>query len=203
MWEGRSNSSTIIEHPLAAIGKELKYEEPIARGFNWEFAVEPQFIVGYVAQVLAWTRLIMLEEPHGFNGRAYWAEKILLFDALTEDWVAETIVGFRGQSLFDALATRCDADPASEQYQLAYKTVWRLLTQSSMQKITHGKNLTKTEALGVLWDKEENAGKDCEPGTFAEVLRFGSVHLEQTRERIDYVEAKISERVIQKGLLEP
>ena len=202
MWEGQTNSSRIIEHPLAAIGQEIKFEDSIARGFNWEFKVEPQFVAGYVAQVLAWMRLSRLEEPNGFNGRDYWAEKILLFDSLSEDWGAETIVGFRGQELFDVLATKCDADPESEEYKVAYKTVWRLLTRSSLQKVTHGKNLTKTEALGILWDKAENEGKDQEPGTFAELLRCGTVHLEQTREMIDYVKAE-KEPPIQKGLLEP
>lgn len=72
-----------------------------------------------------------------------------------------------------------------------------------MQKITHGKGLTRTEALGVILDREENEGKDIEPGTFAELLRYGSVHFEQTREEINYVVAPKPEMVIKKGLLEP
>ncbi|KAH7408041.1 hypothetical protein BKA64DRAFT_776225 [Cadophora sp. MPI-SDFR-AT-0126] len=205
MWEGQTSSMNIIQHPLAAIGATIKFEESEARGFKWEFKVEPQFVAGYIAQVLAWMRLSALEEPNGFNGRNYAVENILLFDALHEDWGAETVVGFQGQALFDALATKCDpdADPDSDEYKLAYKNVWRLLTKSSMQKITHGKNLTKTPALGVLWDETENEGKDVEPGTFAELLRYGSVHLEQTRESIHYVRGEKPELVIKKGLLEP
>jgi hypothetical protein len=57
--------------------------------------------------------------------------------------------------------------------------------------------------LGVIWGKKENEGKDIEPGTFADLLRHGSVHFEQTREEIDYVAGPKPEMVIRKGLLEP
>jgi hypothetical protein len=157
----------------------------------------------YIGQVLAWLRLCMIEEPNGFNGANYYANKVLLFDSLTEDWGAEDTIGFNGNDLFNVLATKRNADPENEEYRKAYKTIWRLLTRSSMQKITHGKNLTKGEALGIIWDKKENEGKDVEPGTFAELLRYGSVHFEQDRASIDYVKAEKSPMIIKKGLLEP
>ena len=144
-----------------------------------------------VGQVLAWERLCMLEEPNGgFNGTEYWENKVLLFDALSEDWGAEATIGFSGRDFFNVLETRRDADPESDEYQRAYKTIWRLLKQSSMQKITHGKNLTKSPALGILLNMEENEGKDIAAGTFAELLRYGSVHFEQEREEVNYVKAQ-------------
>lgn len=202
MWEGQTNSSRIIEHPLAAIGQDIKFEDSVARGFGWEFKVEPQFVAGYVGQVLAWMRLSMLEEPNGFNGREYWSNNVLLFDALTEAWGAEEVVGFQGEDLFNILATKRDADPESAEYKMAHKTIWKLLTSSSLQKITHGKGLTKTDALGILLEKEENAEIDVRPGTFFELLRYGSVHFEQIRDAIDYKKAPKPEKAIQKGLLE-
>ena len=171
--------------------------------FHWEFKVEPRTVMEYIGQVLSWLRLCMLEEPNdGFNGAEYWANKVLLFDSLSEDWGAEATVGFSGQDLFNVLETRRDAAPESNEYQTAYKTIWRLLTRSSMQKITHGRNLTKSPALGILWDMEENKGKDVAPGTFSELLRYGSVHFEQEREEIKYVKAQKPEYTIKKGLLE-
>lgn len=122
---------------------------------------------------------------------------------MTEDWSVEDTVGFEGQYFFSVLTTRLDADPESKEYQDAYQTIWRMLTKASMQKITHGKELTKTPACGVLLDKEENEGKDVAPGTFASLLRYGTVHFEQLRETIDYVKAEKTEYVIKKGLLEP
>jgi hypothetical protein len=148
----------------------------------------------------------MLEEPNGgFNGVEYWANSVLLFDSLTESWAAEQQVGFTGKALFNMLVTKRNADPQSKEYQPAYKAIWRLLTKSSLQKITHGKHLTETPALGIFLDAKENEEVDIAPGTFAELLRYGSIHLEQTRESIDYIKAKrpTLERIIKKDLLEP
>ena len=204
LWKDRTNSDGILENPLVSFGKETKFEDSQAGNFHWELKVEPQTVMEYIGQVLAWLRLCMLDDPtDGFNGAEYYATKVLLFDALSEDWGAEERIGFSGQDLFDVLATRRDADPESEEYRKAYATVWGLLTRSSMQKITHGKDLTKDLALGVLWDMEENEGKDNAPGTFAELLRYGSVHFEQQREGIKYVKAQKPEHTIRKGLLEP
>jgi hypothetical protein len=205
LWRNRNNLGGIIEDPLVAFGKEFKFGESEASNFHWDFKVEPIVVMNYISQVLAWLRLCMLEDPNdGFNGADYFGEKILLFDSLAEDWGAEATVGFPGQDLFNFLATKRDADPGSEEeYKLAYKATWRLLTKSSMQKITHGKALTKSPALGILWDREENEGKDVEPGTFAELLRYGSVYYEQGREEIKYVKAEKPEYRIKKGLLEP
>jgi hypothetical protein len=102
------------------------------------------------------------------------------------------------------ITTRIDADPESEEYKLAKKTAWRMLTKSSFQKITHGKNLTHSVHCGALLDLPENEGKDQEPGTFGELIRFGSVHLEQTRESIVYVDPVVvaPELVIHKGIFE-
>lgn len=200
----RTNPNGILENPLVSFGKEVKFEDSQAMNFHWEFKVEPQTVMEYIGQVLAWLRLCMLEEPNGgFNGAEYYENNILLFDSLSEDWGAEATIGFSGQDLFDVLETKLDAAPESKEYQTAYKTVWRLLTRSSMQKISHGKHLTKGLSLGVLWDMEENDGKDLAPGTFSELLRYGSVHFEQERTEIKYVKAQKPEHTIQKGLLEP
>lgn len=194
----------MTENPLVSFGKNLNFEDSQASNYHWEFNVEPLTVMEYIGQVLAWLRLSMLEEPNnGFNGAEYYENKILLFDSLSEDWGAEATIGFSGQDLFEVLATRRDAAPDSKEYQQAYKTIWRLLTRSSMQKITHGKNLTKGAALGVLLDEKENEGKDVAPGTFAELLRYGSVHFEQKRKDINYVKTRKPEHTIKKGLLEP
>lgn len=45
------------------------------------------------------------------------------------------------------------------------------------------------ETFGMLWSMEENEGKDKEPETFAELLRYRSVNFTQARETIEYVDA--------------
>ena len=204
IWRNRSNHNGILEDPLVSFALEMGFEDSQASNYHWDFKVEPRTVMEYVGQVIAWRRLCLLEDAgDGFSGTRYWEEKVLLFDALQEDWGAEATIGFSGQKLFDVLATKTQARPQGEELETAYKTIWRLLTRSSMQKITHGKNLTKSPALGVLWDMDENRGKDNEPGTFAELLRYGSVHFEQKRKGIEYVAAEKPAHTLQKGLLEP
>ena len=146
----------------------------------------------------------MLEDTgHGFSGANYWQKHVLLFDVLPEDWGGEATLGFlgSGRRMFELLSLRRDSDPDSEEYKQAYKLVWRLLTKSSMQKITRGPDLTSDEQLGALWDRTE--GKDSEPGTFVELLRYGSVNFVQTRPEIAYVKAPEPPTTMKKGVLEP
>lgn len=204
LWKDRTNPNGILDDPLVSFGKQIKFEDSQVSNYHWEFNVEPLTVMEYIGQVLAWLRLCMLEDlDDGFNGAEYYENKVLLFDSLSEDWGAEATIGFSGQDLFDVLSTKRDAAPDSKEYQKAYKTIWRLLTRSSMQKISHGKYLTKGASLGILWDMDENEGKDVAPGTFAELLRYGSVHFEQQRKEIEYVKARKPQQTIKKGLLEP
>lgn len=196
----------MLTNPLIAFMSSFNFAESEARGFSWDFKVDEHTVLGYIGQCIAWIRLTWLEEPNdGFNGREYFRTKVLLFDVAPEDWAAERIVGYKGEDLFKVFTTRLDADPESEEYRRAEEVVWRLLTQSTMQKITHGKGLTKSLACGIFLDQPENEGKDQAPGTFGELLRYGSLHFEQTRERIEYVEPILvdDKSVIRKGLLEP
>lgn len=204
LWKGKKNSSGLIENPLVSFGQELSFDDSRMSKFYWDFKVETRVVMEYITQVLAWMRLCMIEDSgDGFNCTRYWQSNVLLFDSLEEIWGAEGTIGFpnAGQKMFDLLSVKLDADPESEDYQTAHKLVWRLLTKSSMQKITHGKGLTNSVHLGVLWD--ENEGKDCEPGTFAELLRHGTVHLQQNRESIVYEKAPEVTKTLKKGLLVP
>ncbi|KAK6337364.1 hypothetical protein TWF730_002766 [Orbilia blumenaviensis] len=204
LWKGRKNHQGIGLDPLVAFCQTLDFGDAERRGFKWEFKVDPFTVMQYIGQVISWLRLCIIDG--GDTGEINWAEyakeKIFWYDVLEENFGAETVVGFTGQPLYDALATKLDADKESEEYKTAYKLVWRLLTRSSMQKITHGKDLTKTPALGLLWDLEENRDKDVEPGTFAELLRYGSVHFEQTRvvKAVDY---SVPTELLHKGVFEP
>ncbi|KAE8557581.1 hypothetical protein EYB25_002288 [Talaromyces marneffei] len=180
LWSGKDIYEGLSANPLMAFIQKLDFSASQRRGFAWDFQVEPIVVFDYITQ-----------------------KNILWFDALEEDWAAETVVGYQGEKLFEALTTRLHEDPESERYKRAYKTVWRILTNSSMQKVTHGKKLTKTPALGVLLDKPENANKDIEPGTFADLLRYGSVHFEQTRSQITVIQTEKPTETMKKGIFEP
>ncbi|KAJ4384195.1 hypothetical protein N0V86_001042 [Didymella sp. IMI 355093] len=205
LWKDRTDFTGVIQNPLITFMKDFKFAEAEARGFKWDFKVDEQTVLGYIGQCVAWIRLTWLVEPGGgFNGYEYYKNKVLLFDVAPEDWAAERIVGYKGEDLFRVFTTRLDADPESEEYKRAEEVVWRLLTQSTMQKITHAKGLTLSTSCGKLLDTYDAEGKDQEPGTFGELLRYGSVYFEQTRERIVHVDPILvaDELIIRKGLLE-
>ncbi len=204
LWKDRQNHDGLIRHPLVAFALQSTFEDSLQAKFNWDMKVEPHVVFEYVAQVLSWVRLCMVEDcGDGFNGAEYWQTRVLVFSSLEECWAAEATVGFKGQELFDAFSTRRAAPRDSEEYKPAYTCAWRLLTGSSLQKITHGKNLTKSLALGAIWEEEGNHDEDHEPGTFAELLRYGAIHFEQMRESITVLEAARPSQMLNKGLFEP
>lgn len=217
LWKDRTNYKGLRENPLLALPKKSNFEESRSSNFHWDFSVPASTVFEYITQVLCWQRLTMLEPPESastsnskeqedtFNCSAYWEHNILVFDVLQENWAAEQLLGFHngGLKILKCLKTPLSADPASQQYKDAYAMTWRLLTRSSMQKVTHGKGLTKDLSLGYLLDQPENENADCAPGTFGELLRWGAVHLEQTRENIVLMEAKRAPEILRKGVFEP
>ncbi|KAJ6500463.1 hypothetical protein C8R45DRAFT_1122260, partial [Mycena sanguinolenta] len=198
VWKGRTNHKGLLESPLLAFGADnLSLDEARSSNFTWDFCVEPKTIMEYITQVLCWTRLTLLEDAgDGFSCTDYWQHHVLCID---------TVVGFAGggKDMFEPLSTKLDSDKSSEEYKNAEKMVWRMLAKSSMQKITHGKGLTNTVALGILWDQKENQGKDREPGTFAELMRYGSVHFRQTRTSVVTMVAPKPPTTMKKGVFEP
>jgi len=206
LWKGHTNHEGLLNSPLLAFAADLSFDESRASNFTWDFKVDAKTVMEYITQVLCWTRLTMLEDAgDGFSSADYWQNHVLCIDVLQENWGAEAVVGFAsgGQGIFELLSMERDGDKSSEKYKKAEELVCRMLTKSSMQKITHGKGLTNTVALGVLWDLKENEGKDREPGTFAELLRYGSVHFRQKRESIVTMEAEKALKTMKKGVLEP
>ena len=76
------------------------------------------------------------------------------------------------------------------------------MSESSLQKVVHGKHLTHDKNLGELWDDPANEGSDYGAGTFAELLRYGAENFVQVREDIRYVEAPLPSQSLDKGLFE-
>ena len=191
LWrEGRTNFKGMASDPLLsallpALGRS-KTPEQAAKEQRYKFDYDVPFseVLEYISQVLAWMRLCLLDcpekDPARFSGRRYWEEKVLLIDSLDESWLAEEITNFDTQKVFNMLATRFN-DSDTSRVNEARSLVWNLLEKASMQKIYHGKKLLKTPALGQMWDNAEDGDADCAEGTFAALLRYGSVHFEQLR----------------------
>jgi hypothetical protein len=204
LWKGRTDFTGVLQSPLINFIHVLNFEDLVEAGFGWEWKVDMQTILGYVGQCVAWMRLARLQEPNGgFDGVNYWAEKVLVWNAVSEMFPAENALGFDSADTLKLLKTKLDADENDSGYEKAKKTAWTMMTKSVLQKITHGKDMTHIPHMGILLDLPENEGVDAAPDTFAGLLRYGSVHLEQTRE-MQYLKAPVvdSELIIHKGLLE-
>jgi hypothetical protein len=197
IWKGRTNSRGILQHPLLSYTKDSSLQEVSDAGI--EFGNDQTWIFEYVAQIMCWERVARaVDDGSGFNPAEYVLKHVLILEAMSEAWPAERIVGFNdGQKKFDLLAmkvadlndvpvvaTSTSTDDTKKAVASAAELVWTALSQASMQKVHRGVQITPTDSLGVLWDKAENNGKDFEPGTFAELLRYGALHFRQTRERL-------------------
>ncbi|KAI8268529.1 putative glycosyl transferase FCK3 [Colletotrichum sp. SAR11_239] len=210
IWTGRKESSGMLSHPLLEFAKDETFEVVDNANLTWDWKVSPQTAMEYIWQVLAWVRLCLTNDAgDGFSGTDYWCDKVLVFDTVCEDWPGEMILGFAGsgQKLLDILAMPVDGERhylESEQYKLAEEVVWTILTSASLQKVTRAKGLTHSPHLGTLWDLPENIGKDQAAGTFADLLRYGSVHFRQTRETIATLEPPrpVDDNMLNKGLFE-
>ncbi|KAK7048899.1 capsule polysaccharide biosynthesis [Favolaschia claudopus] len=212
IWKDRTNHLGLIDNPLVSFGANISLDDdsevdPRASIFKWEFKVDFKTVIEYSSQVLCWLRLTTLEDAgDGFSCADYWEKHILCLDVLEEAWAVEAVLGFgcSGRAIFDPLNVKIDSDDkSSELYKQAEKIVWGLLVGASFQKVTHGKGLTSEPTLGALWDLPENEGKDCGPGTFAELLRYGTVHFRQTRGSVATLETRPATKRVRKGILEP
>ncbi|KAF8206170.1 hypothetical protein K438DRAFT_1816717 [Mycena galopus ATCC 62051] len=194
LWQGRTNHQGLLDSPLLAFSAAPNLDEIRTSKFKWDINDDPKTSMEYITQILCWTRLTVLEDAgDGFSCSDYWQNNVLCIDVLEENWGAEAVVGFAGGGavIFEPLSMKRDGDKSSDKYK--GRRSW----------FNHGKGLTKKVLLGILWGMKENEDKDREPGTFAELLRYGSVHFRQKRKSIVTMVATKSAMTMKKGVLEP
>ncbi|TRX92537.1 hypothetical protein FHL15_006464 [Xylaria flabelliformis] len=188
VWQGRTNPDGLAQHPLLApcVPYFLENLGEVTKGMGVNTAMDK--LVEYGLQMVCWTRVTMLEaDEDGFSGADHWANNVLWIDCpkeLLRPWYEEGTdfpIFAKGQEIFDLLSIRRDGPKDSAQYKAAEKLVWTQLTESSMLKIGTISGMVEWVSLGTLWKRPENLGKDCEPGTFAELLRYIPLHFRQTR----------------------
>ncbi|ETS74563.1 hypothetical protein PFICI_13047 [Pestalotiopsis fici W106-1] len=208
MWVDKTNVNGMRNHPiLKDTNKRILDQYKEIAPYLWDWSVPHEKALEYVTQVSVWAHLCHNKDTgDGFNACEYWENNIFLFSS-KEDWPAEEMLGYAGsgQKIMDLLALRRDAaDRDDEQYKTAERLVWTLLARTCMQKVTHAAGITHSPHLGTLWDMPENEGKDCAPGTFGELLRYGSVHFRQKRVAIERIPAPKPqpENTFKRGLFE-
>ncbi|KAL2165005.1 hypothetical protein VTH06DRAFT_301 [Thermothelomyces fergusii] len=200
--DDNNNNSEAQARPPAEAPQQQK---PSGRLDFLDWKVSMQELLDYGAQMVAWHRVALLEDPSdGFSGPDYWARHVLLLDFAPEMAMPTALLGVAksgGARMLELLSmqrrdvrrgTEEDEDQQQQQQQEeeendaaehreAARVVWETLARSSFWKISHAKGLTHRPQLGTLLDAPENAGRDRAPGTYMELLRHGTVHFRQTR----------------------
>lgn len=199
MWKGRDNTIGLHAHPLVA-------HLPLFRINSPSFSADVDWVgfTDYLAQVQAFERVRLNQEPgeDGFDGPAYFRNNFYLLNAGTEL--------FRGQAyggadrvlqllLLPRTGSSSDADQAD-----ASRFVHDILARSSCCKFSYGTvRLGLQKLVAKQWSLPEHANDDCQPGTWGEYLRHGSVNFHQTRELGPLPIPSETGRVTNVGLFEP
>ena len=207
MWAGGvTNADGFHKHPLL---RHLPLLNPPLSNSNLELNVTMEAFTDYLAHFVALERLRKIIDPNdGFNGPKYYRENILFAKAMEETFYVQPKTKWSGPRQFAYLATRRleqndgQSDNYNEKQREAQDFVHDALANSSTMKLSHGYPGGK-DFLADLWDLPENENADCEPGTFAEYLRWGSVHLDQTRKVVPYEIDNTKEKVYHVGVLQP
>lgn len=177
LWKGRADCIGLQDHPLLRQVQKVK----VPKDMQIKFGIDNSLMNDYVAQVLAFKRIRMLQDPaDGFNGPEYWERHAFVLP-VQETFLAQILTGFDGQRQYDLLALPRESVSPRDRDPDAEKLVRGLLSSASTMKLSHGLKNNKLVHLSKLWDLPQNAEADIAPGTYAAYLRWGSIHLEQTR----------------------
>ncbi|KAH8750216.1 capsule polysaccharide biosynthesis protein [Diaporthe sp. PMI_573] len=186
VWGEATHCEGLSKHPLL---RHLKpYAAPtdtLIMNENHEAVSKSRAIMDYGAQVHCLERLRdLVDADDGWDGRACVENTTFLLPALREMWYYQERTQFLGHRQFELLTTSCDsaADPQRRAEALAF--VEDMLANTMVMKFCHGLKDAMASSLADLWDDPANADADNAPGTFAEYLRWGTVHLRQTRELV-------------------
>ena len=215
-------SNTHTTEPQTGAGEHRQKPTGGMALFDWKISM--QELLDYAMQMAAWNRVALLEDAgDGFSGSEYWTRHMLLLDFAPETGMPMKMLGAAhngGGRMLDLLSMkrhggeqtqgRNSSEGGKEEQQQqeaddrreAERVVWETLAHSSMWKISHVKGLTHKPQLGSLLDATENTGKDQAPGTFMELLRYGTVHFRQKRQTPCLREAPCPEFTLKTGLLE-
>jgi hypothetical protein len=204
VWDtpiGRTNCIGVTENPLLRFTKDLGFPAP---GTD-DLLISLSALQDYLAQIVCWRRMCRLSAPDkdigGLDFHEYWKTNVMPINMLKEGWALEELCGFSGERPFELLTAKLDDADNSEHFE-SQNLIWRLLTRSSFQKIPTGKHVTRYRPLGFFLSSPGNIDKDCEPGTYAELLRYGAEHFIQLRDEIVLAQLPELEVKLQRGVLD-
>ncbi|KZV85617.1 hypothetical protein EXIGLDRAFT_775399 [Exidia glandulosa HHB12029] len=136
----------------------------------------------YVAQFTAAGRLFALVDPSiGWDGPRFFQENLMLFN-MDEMFIQNFITDWSGEVQFAHLSRPRNepVDHADLDQLASQEFVETCLGNSLIIKLSQGL-IPEPIPLAKIWNRPENENADIAAGTWAEYLRWGSVHLDQRR----------------------
>ncbi|KAK3063789.1 hypothetical protein LTS18_012739 [Coniosporium uncinatum] len=203
LFKNRTNTKGLHMHPLLA---HMPMQQPIPLAAEeGTFSLTPQSKTDYLPQNFTFERVRRLIDPStGWKGPEYWQQHALQMSMMEDCITAVELTGWDGEKLWRLLCQKLPVpgESPTEEQGLAQRVVQESLTNSWMLKLMHGLvgDMFKQKTLGLHWRADE--GTDDIEGTYAAYLRWGSVHLRQTR-TWSPVPVKPLEANFTGGLLEP
>ncbi|KAH8802504.1 putative capsule polysaccharide biosynthesis protein [Xylogone sp. PMI_703] len=200
VWKGRTDSTDMHAHPL--LHHLPGFQPPVEKLEATDLTVTYGQFLDYLSHNLCFERLIHLQDPSdGWDGIEYNEKHILWFDAMQETYYAQKLTGWDGRKQFDLLATKRTDAEQDEKYKEAEAFVEDVMAHSSTMKLSHGLPSGK-EYLAAIWDKDATGVADIAPGSFAEFMRYGSVHFKQTRSLKPLVIPPTTDTILKGGVVE-
>ncbi|KAI0459175.1 capsular polysaccharide synthesis protein-domain-containing protein [Xylaria acuta] len=203
LWEGVTNAHGFHKHPLL---QHLPLLCPPVDKLNCpNLNMMMEAFSDYLAAFMCFERLRKLIDPSdGFNGPEYYSNRMLLFPALQETYYFQQQTNWSGTRQFELLTAKRTGEGVvkDEKWQAAENFVTNALANTATMKLSHGPAGALDSFLADLWDCKEHQEKDNVENTFAAYLRYGSVHVDQTREMVPIKMGWPSEEVLTCGVLE-
>ncbi|PHH89626.1 hypothetical protein CDD83_5642 [Cordyceps sp. RAO-2017] len=183
LWAGgATNSHNFHKHPLFRHRPPLAAIAPLEpdREEYGSREARVEALNDYLGQTMVMEALCRAEED---SWSEYYARHVYLLPSTRDMFYLQAATGWCGERqhrLLSAKRRRSDTAP-DETWREAEALVVQILSRASTLKLPHHHGLVKTQ-LADIWDRDENREADIAEGSFAEYLRYGSVHFVQSRD---------------------
>ena len=182
LWQGRTSPKDIHQDLLVSwLGL---YGAETLEDYNKD-ETNLRAFTDYLAVHLCFERLILIQDPSdGFDGRAYWANKVFKLDMIGDQAYAQEVTKYDGQRLFDLFASQREGLEPEERNQEAESLANYVCASTTIVKLFSGLGANQVW-LPALWNRPENADADIKEGSFIAFLRYAQVHLRPTRKVVN------------------
>ncbi len=184
--EGMHTSPLLRGLPLMGEGGDLAFEE---NGRKYDHEEVSKMLTDYIIQGQVMDMVMRtVDNDNDWDGPKYTAEHVYAIEFMGAQLIND-LTNWNGREAFRLMSLRLpeDGEAESEDQALARKIVESCLQRSFGFKLAHGLIVrVMGDTLGSLWRKHEDS--DAVPGTFADWLRYGTLHWCQNDlpPRLDY-----------------